>query len=77
MKSLILKTTTLALGAALVLSTAGAGTAEAHGHRGHHFRHHGHHHHHFHRHFYRPYYYNYQYSNCFWKYGKYVCFKKW
>lgn len=77
MKSLILKTTTLALGAGLVLSTAGVGTAEAgHGQR-HHFRHHGHHHHHFHRHFYRPYYYNYQYDNCFWKHGKYVCFYKW
>ncbi|MFM9938551.1 MAG: hypothetical protein ACKVP7_03530 [Hyphomicrobiaceae bacterium] len=76
MKSLILKATTLALGAALIIGTAGVGTAEARGghgggHRGHGFHGGGHRHHHFHRHhFHRPVFY---FSGCYWKHGRKFC----
>ncbi|MFM9941464.1 MAG: hypothetical protein ACKVP7_18420 [Hyphomicrobiaceae bacterium] len=72
MNALILKATTLALGAALILGTAGLGTAEARGgSRGHGFHGGGHGQHAFHRHhFHRP---VVVFTNCTWKHGRRFC----
>ncbi len=72
MTSLILKATTLALGAALMLGTAGIDTAEARGgSRGHGFSGGGHRHHTFHRHhFHRP---AVLFTNCTWRHNRRFC----
>lgn len=74
MKSLILKSTSLALGAALLVGAAGAGAAEAKGGHGHKFHGHGHGHHFFHkRHFYHAPVVVYTGPSCYWKWGKKFC----
>ena len=75
MKSLIVKSTSLALGAALLIGAAGAGAAEAKGGHGHKFHfHHGHGHHFFvKRHFYHAPVVVYTGPSCYWKWGKKFC----
>ena len=77
MKSLILKSTSLALGAALLVGAAGAGAAEAKGGHGHKFHGHAFHGHHFvyKRHFYHVPVIVYTEPSCYWKWGKKFC--KW
>ena len=65
MKSLIVKSTSLALGAALLIGAAGAGAAEAKGGHGHHFF--------VKRHFYHAPVVVYTGPSCYWKRGKKFC----